>query len=169
MTNRLINLIKKIDELNYLSDEYKLPKKEFLKIINNYEKTKKINILEEIKEFIIFVNGKMFFDWVLFKSMNEIPVFKNKTGDLGLFYSIKEGMQYYTFEVMKSNNDIIGEKEFVFAEATPGDYLTISFEKNEYGKIYFISHDSNKNEQYKYLVANTMEELIKNMNVKNEE
>ena len=38
MTNRLINLVKKVNELNYLSDEYKLPKKGFLEIINNYEK-----------------------------------------------------------------------------------------------------------------------------------
>ena len=121
MTNRLINLVKKVNELNYLSDEYKLPKKEFLKILNNYEKINKINISEELKEFIIFINGKMFYDWVLFKSINEIPVFEGKIGDIGLFYSIKEGMQYYSFEVMESNKDIIGEKEFVFAEATPGD------------------------------------------------
>ncbi|MDR1315510.1 MAG: hypothetical protein LBK13_01445 [Spirochaetales bacterium] len=67
---------------------------------------------------------------------------------------------------MKSNNDIIGEKEFVCAEAAPGDFLVISFDEKDYGKIYFISHDANEKEEYKYLVANTMESLIKTMYIK---
>jgi hypothetical protein len=166
MANGLVDSIKKVNELNYLSNDYKLPKSEFKKILANYKKNKKINISEELEEFIIFVNGKMFYDWVVFKSINNVPVFNEKIGDLGLFYSLKKDTQYYSFGVMESNNDIIGEKEFVFAEATPGDFLIISFDEKDYGKIYFISHDTNEKEEYKYLVADTMENLIKNMYIK---
>ena len=43
MTNRLINLVKKVNELNYLSNEYKLPKKEFIKIIKSVTVLYKMN------------------------------------------------------------------------------------------------------------------------------
>ena len=169
MYNKLVESIKKVNEINFISNDYKLPKKDFKKILKNYIKDKKLTISEEIMEFLIFINGKMFFDWVVFKSKNKVPVFGGKIGDIGLFYSLKDGTQYYSFGVMKSNNDIIGEKDFLFAEATPGDYLIISFDAKDYGKIYFISHDSSEKEKRRYLVANTIEELIENMFVKEDD
>jgi hypothetical protein len=168
MDSVLIEMVKKVNKLNYLSNDYKLSKNEFQKILNKYKNEYKINITKDIEEFIIFVNGKMFFDWVVFEAISDIPVFDGKTGDLGLFYSLKNGTQYYTFEAMESNSDIIKKTDFIFAEATPGDYLVISFDEKDYGKIYFISHDFNENEQYKYLAANTLEELIKKMYIKKE-
>jgi hypothetical protein len=166
MNNDLIELVNNVNELNYLSNDYKLAKNEFKKILDKYKNDFKVNITKEIEEFIIYTNGKMFFDWIVFESINDVPVFDGKTGDLGLFYSLKAGTQYYTFGTMESNEDIIEKTDFIFAEATPGDYLVISFGEKDYGKIYFISHDFNEKEQHKYLVANSLDELIKSMHKK---
>jgi hypothetical protein len=166
MGNKLIERIKKVDELNYLSNDYKLPKKEFKNILKSYKKEFGLVIEEEIEDFILFVNGKMFFDWVIFKSINDIPVAGGNICDVGLFYSLKKGTQYDGITVMKSNRDIIKITDFLLAEASPGDFIVISFDKNDYGKIYFISHDFNEDESYRYLVAETIEDYIGSMGLK---
>jgi hypothetical protein len=166
MANELITAIKKVNDLNYLSNDYKSPINEFRKILKEYEKRVSVKIVPEIAEFIVFVNGKMFYDWVVFKSINDIPVFDGKIGDIGLFYSLKDGMQYDIFPTMRSNSDLIRKTDFLLAEATPGDFLTISFDESDYGKIYFIGHDMSVHESNRILVANTLVELINAMYVK---
>jgi hypothetical protein len=166
MENELIRAIKKVDELNYLSNDYKLPKKDFKNILKSYMEEFHLFIEKEIEEFILFVNGKMFFNWVVFKSINDIPVFDGRIGDVGLFYSLKKGTQYDGISIMNSNRDIIKTTDFLLAEATPGDFIVISFEKNDYGKIYFVSHDFNEEESYRYLVADTIDDYIKSMVIK---
>jgi hypothetical protein len=166
MENELIRAIKKVDELNYLSNDYKLPKKDFKNILKSYMEEFNLFIEKEIEEFILFVNGKMFFNWVVFKSINDIPVFDGRIGDIGLFYSLKKGTQYDGISIMNSNRDIIKTTDFLLAEATPGDFIVISFEKNDYGKIYFVSHDFNEEESYRYLVADTIDDYIKSMVIK---
>ena len=168
MANELITAIKKVNKLNYISNDYKSTVKVFRNILKEYEKRVSVTILPEIAEFLVFVNGKMFYDWVVFKPINDVPVFDDNIGDIGLFYSLKDGMQYDTFPTMDSNSDIIKSTDFLFAEATPGDYLTISFNEMDYGKIYFAGHDMNENEPNRILVANSLEELIKSMFLKDE-
>ena len=169
MENELITLIKKVNPLNYISNDYELTKKEFMDILGEYEKNASVKILPEIAEFITFTNGKMFDDWILFKSINKVPIFGGKIGDISLFYSLKKGMQYDAFSVMKSNSDIIKTGDFLFAEATPGDYLTISFNESDYGKIYFIDHDADTDEPNRILVAESLQDLINSMFLKDDE
>ena len=119
MTNELIKAIKKVNELNYLSNDYKSPVKEFRNILKEYEKRVSVKISHEIAEFIVFVNGRT--------------------------------------------------TDFLFAEATPGDYLTISFDETDYGEIYFVGHDMGENEPNRILVANSLEELINSMFLKDDE
>jgi hypothetical protein len=166
MENELIRAIKEVDELNYLSNDYKLPKKDFKNILKSYMKEFDLFIEKEIEEFILFVNGKMFFNWVVFKSINDVPVFSGKIGDVGLFYSLKKGTQYDGISIMNSNRDIIKTTDFLLAEATPGDFIVISFDKNDYGKIYFVSHDFKEIESCRYLVSNTIDDYIKSMVIK---
>jgi len=169
MENELITLIKKVNPLNYITDEYKSSKNEFMNLLSEYEKKASVKILPEIAEFIAFTNGKMFDDWILFKSINKVSIFGGKIGDIGLFYSLKNGMQYDAFSAMKSNSDIIKTGDFLFAEATPGDYLTISFNESDYGKIYFIDHDADTDEPNRILVAESLQDLINSMFLKDDE
>ncbi len=166
--NELISSISIVNELNYLSDKYKLTDEECKNILDSYKMNNKVNITKEMEDFIIYVNGKMFYDRVVFNSIHDIPILNGKVCDMGLFYSLKCGTQYDLFDTMKSNEDIIKKTDFLLAEATPGDYLTISFDEKDYGKIYFISHDYNEDEEYRYLVANSLKELIKSMYIKEE-
>lgn len=166
MDNKLINSIKKVNSINYISNAYKSPKKEFVKLFETYKKEYNISVDTELEEFIIFVNGKMFWDWVVFKPVEEVPLFSSGYGDVGLFYSLKPGTQYDALTTMKYNSDIMNRTDFLLAEATPGDFIVISFDEADYGKLYFIGHDMDEDEQSRYLVANSVEEFISQMIIK---
>ena len=161
--------IDKVNELEYISNVYKAKISDFKERLNLAKETYSMNIDEDMEEFLLHVNGKAYYDCVVFKSINSIPVLDGCIGDIGLFYSLLSGTQYDMLATKKSNHDIIKPQDYLLAEATPGDFLVISFAEADYGKIYFISHDSNEDEEVRYLVANNIKELIDNMFVEDDE
>ena len=56
--------------------------------------------------------------------------------------------------------DKIWHNKFVFQEVGNGDYLGIDLNKDDYGKIVYLSHDDGEGHGYK--MANSFSELLKN-------
>lgn len=161
--------IDKIDKLEYISNAYKVAESDFRERYNLIKKLYAMIIDVKMESFLLYVNGKSYYECVRFNSINSIPVYNGNVGDIGLFYSLVTGVQYDMLARKISNNDIIMPQDWLLAEASPGDFIVISFASVDYGKFFFISHDSNENEQTRYLVANNIEDFIDSLFIDNED
>lgn len=163
MTNKLIKAIEQVNTLSYIADEYRIGKEASAVALKAFGKRAEVGIEPEIAEFLEFINGKMFSDWVIFRSTNDVPLFLDRKGDVPLFYSLRAGVQYDTFSTMRANRDLFHPKDLLLVGLSTGDYLVISFDTADYGRLYFVGRDVVQGSPNRILVADSLADWIGTM------
>jgi hypothetical protein len=83
--------------------------------------------------------------------------------EFGMFLTLNESP--YKIEAhIKSNEDLFGKEFFPFAEATPGDYIAYNMIDN---KVYFISHDFNENEKFRFKISENLKSYFMSLKEEN--
>jgi len=76
------------------------------------------------------------------------------------FHKRKEAWIKEVFPNPEDEYDKVWYNKFVFQAVGNGDFLAIALDKEDYGKIVYLSHDGG--EGHGYILANSFEELLSN-------
>ena len=96
--------IDKVDELEYISNAYRMAESDFRERYNLIKNSYAMIIDAKMESFLLYVNGKSYYECVHFNSINPICVYDGNVGDIGLFYSLITGIQYDMLARKISNN-----------------------------------------------------------------
>ncbi len=120
-------------------------KKIGIKEMSAFEKDLGVKLPEDYKDFMIESNGGMPEDDLLFDFMDEVTNQKNTS-------LIQEFFIVYTKDNDESDNlknncqelwddQALSREMFPFGQDPAGNFLCISLKKDDYGKVYYCSHE----------------------------
>jgi len=102
-------------------------------------------------------NGQIFKNEIGIKPSEKIPILEqSELIEFTRFFSVEKSGDS-VLDMIKSNNDIFGNRYIPFAEALEGDFFALN---NENNAIYYIMHDFGDEVKYCYKVAEKAEKFF---------
>lgn len=149
---------KKIAELGGLHEDEKLIPNKVL-TPEEFELKYNLKLDMNFKDFIQRIGFKDFNDWIKTTTIDQIPIYSDKVCDYHKIYGFGFGNQGIEYLMDLTDQLIDSSKYIPFAEGASGDYICISIIPKSKGKIFYIHHESDDEDDL-YLVANSIKDFL---------
>ncbi|WP_430406426.1 SMI1/KNR4 family protein [Fluviicola sp.] len=128
---------------------------------NDFEIHHKVSLDKDFCDFIEELGFKDFNEWIKTTTIDQIPIFTGKVCDYHKFYGFGEGEQSIDY-LIELTDQLINSNDYIpFAEGASGDYICISIKPESKGKIFYMHHESDDEDDL-YSVANSIRDFLNN-------
>ena len=127
----------------------------------DFESKYGITLENDFKDFIKEVGFNGFVEWVCTSTIEQIPAYIDKICDYHTIYGFGEGKRSIDYLMDLTDQLIDSSKYIPFADGASGDYLCVSILPESKGKIFYMHHESDEEDDL-FLVANSIRELLDN-------